>query len=459
MKASKTAVFSLGTVFSLSATVFQQPVAELSHVLGRKPAFLFVLAMFFAGSVVAAMAKDMITLLVGRAMQGFACGGSVLAAIILTDLIELKDRATWLAYQNGIQALGLTWLFWINLPAIVVSAVGLGLLLGFDRPNETYWESMAKVDWIGMLIFIPSAVAVLVPFAMAGIIFQWASLSAFVPLVLGIFGLTCLGVHQKYIAKRPMFRARLFTKPVTVYSFIGQAVFGICLNMIFYYLVVYWSGVRGYDEIITGLCLLPETITIPLAAVVCGLVMRRTDRIRVAMLVGWPLTTLSIGLLWYMDAQTPLGVLLLINGLVGLGAGIIVSAMNVTLLASTKKADNGHAIAMGIMFKSTGMSLGVAIGTAVFTARMDSLLDAGADTELVAESFMRMLHGVKDDPAVQEIIVSTLRILWLICCGLALVAGVLCVSCRYPGFHDNDEHLPEHTQRLEGVGPGGKQQQ
>lgn len=107
MNASKTAVFSLGTVFSLSATVFQQPVAELSHVLGRKPAFLFVLGMFFVGSVVAATADNMIALLAGRAMQGFACGGSVLAAIILTDLIELKDRATWLAYQNGIQALGL----------------------------------------------------------------------------------------------------------------------------------------------------------------------------------------------------------------------------------------------------------------------------------------------------------------------------------------------------------------
>lgn len=117
--------------------------------------------------------------------------------------------------------------------------------------------------------------------------------------------------------------ASLFTKAVTVYTFIGQAVFGICLDMIFYYLVVYWSGVRGYDEIITGLCLRPETVAIPLAGVISGLMMRRTDFIRGAMFIGWPLTTLSVGLIWFMDTQTPLGILLFINGLVGLGGGII----------------------------------------------------------------------------------------------------------------------------------------
>jgi MFS family permease len=107
MHASKTAVFSMGTVFSLTATIFQQPIAEISHVVGRKPAFLLVLAVFAAGSTVAATADSMATLLIGRSMQGFASGGTVLAAIVLTDLIELRDRATWLSVQNATQALGL----------------------------------------------------------------------------------------------------------------------------------------------------------------------------------------------------------------------------------------------------------------------------------------------------------------------------------------------------------------
>src|SRR4051794_18705348 len=107
MHASKTAVFSMGTVFSLSATIFQQPIAEISHVVGRKPAFLVVLGIFAMGSIMAALAENITALLIGRSMQGFASGGSVLAAIVLTDLVDLRDRATWLSVQNAIQALGL----------------------------------------------------------------------------------------------------------------------------------------------------------------------------------------------------------------------------------------------------------------------------------------------------------------------------------------------------------------
>lgn len=43
-----------------------------------------------------------------------------------------------------------------------------------------------------------------------------------------------------------------------------------------------------------------------------------------------------------------------------------------TMLTLTKKANKGHDMAMGIMFKSAGMCLGVGIGTAVFTTLMGS---------------------------------------------------------------------------------------
>ncbi|KAK0709460.1 major facilitator superfamily-domain-containing protein [Lasiosphaeria miniovina] len=442
----------MGTVFSLSATIFQQPIAEISHVVGRKPAFLAVLGVFAIGSIAAATAKDMTTLLVGRSMQGFASGGSVLAAIVLTDLVDLRDRATWLSVQNSVQAVGLVtgpligasllkatswrWLFWINLPAIAASAAGLGVLLGFDRPAEGIWVTLRKVDWVGILIFMPSAVALLVTFTMAGIFFAWKSWQAIMSLLLGIGGLATLAVHQRYLAKNPMFRSSLFAKWTTTCSFFGQAVFGVCINMIFYYLVVFWSGVRGFDEILTGVALLPETLSIPVAAIVCGLTMRKTGRICWAMLVGWPLTSLSIGLLWFLDTKTPLAALIVINTGVGLGAGIIASALNVAILATTTREDNGHAMAMGWLFKSAGMCLGIAIGTAVFSVQMESRLRQMDEPEMTAESLLRVLKNVKNDLAGQEAIVRTLRILWTICCGLSGLAGLLCGSCKYPTLND-----------------------
>lgn len=40
--------------------------------------------------------------IIARDMQGFASGGQVLAAVVLTDLIELRDRATWLYVENAV---------------------------------------------------------------------------------------------------------------------------------------------------------------------------------------------------------------------------------------------------------------------------------------------------------------------------------------------------------------------
>ncbi|KAK3332139.1 major facilitator superfamily domain-containing protein [Cercophora scortea] len=475
MNASRTAVFSMGTVFSLSATIFQQPVAEISHVVGRKPAFLLVLAIFAIGSIVAATATNMASLLVGRALQGFASGGSVLAAIVLTDLIDLRDRATWLSVQNAIQALGLVsgplvgasllkvsswrWLFWINLPFIAASAAGLGLLLGFDRPEAGVIPSLKKVDWVGILIFMPSAVAVLVPFTMAGIFFSWHSWQAIMSLLLGISGLIALAIHQRHFAKRPMFRASLFSRWVTIFCFMGLGVFGICLNMIFYYLVVFWSGVRGFSEIMTGVALLPETVCIPLSAIACGLTMRRTGLIRWAMFVGWPLTSISIGLLYFLDAKTPVGAMMVINAGVGLGAGVVSSSLNVAVLATTKKEDNGHAMAMGWLFKSAGMCLGIAIGTAVFALQMENRLEDIEDPGMTTESLLQVLNEVKNDPLGQEAIVRTLRILWAICGSLAAVVGLLCASCKYPTLQDRaatelqtEQVETKQTLELSGIG-------
>ena len=154
------------------------------------------------------------------------------------------------------------------------------------------------------------------------------------------------------------------------------------------------------------------------------------------MWVGWPLTSLSIGLLWFLDTKTPLPVLIIINAGVGFGAGTIASALNVAILATTKREDNGHAMAMGWLFKSAGMCMGIAIGTAVFTVQMEKELEKIGGADMTAQSFLRVLNEVKDDPTGREVIVNILRILWLICCVLSGLVGLLCCSCKYPPLYN-----------------------
>ena len=99
--------FWSGTSFHLTSTVFQPIIGSFSHIFGRKPLTLISLALFGAGSVVAAVADNFTVILVGRSIQGIGGGGSiVMAEIILTDMIPLRERGKWLSVINGMWSVG-----------------------------------------------------------------------------------------------------------------------------------------------------------------------------------------------------------------------------------------------------------------------------------------------------------------------------------------------------------------
>lgn len=64
---------------------------KLSDIWGRKPIILFANAIFLIGSLVSALAKDIPTILIGRAIQGAGGGGIiVLNNICVTDLFSVR---------------------------------------------------------------------------------------------------------------------------------------------------------------------------------------------------------------------------------------------------------------------------------------------------------------------------------------------------------------------------------
>ena len=59
------------------------------------------------GAIVAGIANNVTTLLVGRTFQGIGSGGLIaLTEIVITDLIPLRERGKWFGVINGIWAIG-----------------------------------------------------------------------------------------------------------------------------------------------------------------------------------------------------------------------------------------------------------------------------------------------------------------------------------------------------------------
>jgi hypothetical protein len=79
--------FWAGTSFLLTSTVFQPVLGSLSHIFGRKPIIFTSLTLFGVGAIVAALANDFATVLIGRSIQGIGGGGIItLTEVVVTDM-------------------------------------------------------------------------------------------------------------------------------------------------------------------------------------------------------------------------------------------------------------------------------------------------------------------------------------------------------------------------------------
>jgi len=99
--------FWTGTSYLLTSAVFQLPIVALSHIFGRMPLTLFSVITFFAGILIAGLAKNFRVMLVGRTIQGIGGGGIFsLTDVIVTDLVPLRQRGAYLGLISAVWALG-----------------------------------------------------------------------------------------------------------------------------------------------------------------------------------------------------------------------------------------------------------------------------------------------------------------------------------------------------------------
>lgn len=363
---------------------------RLGDLIGRRRMFMAGLALFTVASLFCGLAQSQAMLIGARFLQGV--GGAMTSAVILGMIVtmfpEPRERAKAIGVYSFVasagasigllaggvltEALNWHWIFFVNLPIGVATAVlamrlvegdsGIGLGRGADVLG-------AGLVTVALMLGVYTILEV-------GD-YGWTS-----GRTLG-FGAVALALLAAFVARQArtpnplmplrIFRSRNVSGANVVQILVVAGMFGM-----FFLGTLYLQDVLGYDALEIGFAFLP------VALLIGALSLRFSPRLimrfgaKATLVPG--LVLMVAGLLLFTQAPVDgnyLGDVLPVMVLLGLGAGLSFPALATLAMSGATASDSG--LASGLV--NTSLQVGGAIGLAVLatlaTSRTDTLLSNG----------------------------------------------------------------------------------
>ena len=144
------------TAYLLASTAVIPLYGKIADIHGRRFTLRIAILTYMAGSLVCALAPNMLVLILGRVLHGLGGGGlSSMGMVVLADLVSPKERGRYYGYfaatyttaggsgplLGGLIADHLHWsvIFWINIPmglaALAITTSLLRRLPRYERPH------------------------------------------------------------------------------------------------------------------------------------------------------------------------------------------------------------------------------------------------------------------------------------------------------------------------------------
>ena len=377
------------TAYLLASTAVAPVFGTLSDIYGRRAMIITALSLFAAGSILCALAPNMTMLIVARGLQGLGGGGIMpIVQTVISDVVTARERGQYQAYFSGVWMVAgiggpviggvfaehLHWsmIFWINVPLALAS---LAMLL--PKMNKIpVFHRRRKVDWLGGVLLMASAVVFMLVLTWGGNRYLWLS-----PVIMAMVGaslaLALAFVWHARNCDEPFLPLQLMGGSVVPYAMgaggcaLG-AMLGLTVHLPLYYEVVYHLSASE-----AGLALIPLAAISTGGAAIAGRTMARGKRYKRVAIIG----TSSAALVACVLALTalPLWALLVLLSLFAFGLGTAFPISVVSLQNSVARSQVGTVTGAMNFFRALMASFTVAAFSTIL------LMALGADISLAGE--------------------------------------------------------------------------
>ena len=387
--------------YLLVLSVLVVTAGRLGDIYGRRAVFLIGMAVFGAGSVLAAVASDDAVLVAARAIQGI--GGAALLSLSLAIVshafpVEQQGKALgiWAAVSALALAVGplvggalidLDWrlIFWINLP-ICAAGIAITWWAARESRDET---SPPKVDYAGLATLTPGMLAVVFALVRADA-WGWGSAKTLGLLALGFLLLGAFWAIEHRVDS-PIVDFSLFRNgPYLGASAAAFALVGAYWVVIFFQ-PQYLQKVLDHGPVAAGVLVLPITAPMVFISPFSGPLVERFGP-RGLMTAGMVCGVVGLALLTRIDASSSYGALLPGYLLFGIALGLVYAPMSTAAMLAMPRAKAGIAAGVLAMVRVTAGALALAVVAAVFQSIQSDRLEedpgdaAGAFATALADS-------------------------------------------------------------------------
>lgn len=419
------------TAYMLASTVTVPIYGKLADLHGRKPVLLFGILLFLAGSMASGQARTMHQLIAFRALQGLGAGAmQPISMTIIGDIFSVEERARMQGVFGAVwgfagfvgpllgglivKGLSWRWVFYVNVPFGIASAVLLSLVF-----HENVRKHPHRLDLGGAFLFTLACVALLLG-ANGG-------LMAAIGLPVAAVGFV-LFFRTERRSPEPILPVELFSRPVMAVSSVTGVLVGAAMMASVTYIPLLVQGVRGLSPTQAGATLTPIVVGWPVASALGSRLALRFGY-KSLVVCGTALVAIaSILLAWSLGHGTSLVLPRVAMGIFGAGMGFSTVAILLAVQTSVEWSQRGVATSSTMFFRIMGGAIAIGILGAILGSRLSSVPSVSPEQ---ANELLGPAHGRTLAPEVFRVLASTLEsslhlIFWLIaaCSAIAFLVSL-----------------------------------
>ncbi|MFJ9852974.1 MFS transporter [Streptomyces sp. NPDC101150] len=361
------------TATLLAGAVSTPIMGRLGDLYGKRRMLLTSLAVMVVGSLICGFTSDLVTMIVGRALQGFAMGAIPLGIGIMRDELPRERLGSAMALMSSSIGVG----GGLALPvaalvaqhadwhALFFGAAGLGvlsMLLTLLVVPETSVRAQGRFDVAGAIGLTAGLVALLLPIT-KGSDWGWGS-----PTILGLFGIAVVilvlwGVMELRMSD-PLVDLRTSARREVLLTNLASITVGVAFYAISLVLpqLLQLPSSTGYglgqSMVVAGLCVAPLGLTMMFVAPLYARIAARCGP-KVSLLLGMLVIAIGYGAgIGLMNApwQT-----VIIAVIVGAGIGLAYSSLPALIIGAVDPSETGAANGLNTLMRSIGTSVSSAV--------------------------------------------------------------------------------------------------